>query len=538
MTALRGLAGLVGGALAGVVITLGMVVARARIGRVFLHEMAEVVGWTGSGLVLAPVAGVWLALAWPRALGSTAAGAGVGLALGLGLGVVMGAAGSADPAWAWAGGTMGAAVGLVAGALVGFVRRWPGGSATDPGRSVASTGAAALMVAAGVGVAGCERAAEPELPPPGRFAEPAPEAVESVVFFVGDPGLARADRSPVLPRLREDVERWAGALEADSSVVVLVLGDLVYPDGVAARDGPGFAEDSARLADQVDLVAGPRARTRHARLHFLAGNHDWGRAAGRRGEERVRRLSALVGELGADAGAWVSLEPEAGTGGPSVVDVGRHLRLLLLDTAWWLLDAELRSRERVVLGVRQAFRSAGDRRVAVAAHHPFRSAGPHGALDVFGSTLGIRTLLSRSGALLQDLHSPPYRELRHELSAVFAGEGRPALFAAGHDHSLQVIRDGSDDVPAVSLVSGSASKLTPVGDTPGLVFGRSLPGYARLFVRRDGTLELQVDAAPARYLRCPEEGEERETCMGEGVGAFRTAWAGTIEVAAESSEFR
>lgn len=545
-TVLRAVAGFVGGGLAGVVVTLGVVVARARIGGVFLHELGEVVGWTGLALVLAPVAGVWLALARPWALGITGVGAGAGLAAGAGLGAVMGAVGSADPAWAWAGGTMGAGVGLVAGALVGILRgrrrRRAGdmGRATgDPAGPATSTGAVAVLGAVvALGAAGCGDGTEAELPPPGRFAEPAPEAVESMLFLLGDPGLAQADHFPILPRLRGEVERWAGALEADSSVVVLVLGDLVYPDGVAARDSPGFAEDSARLADQVDLVAGPRARSRHARLHFLAGNHDWGQASRRSGEERVHRLAALVGELGAVTDAWVSLEPEAGTGGPTVVDVGRHLRLVLLDTAWWLLEAEGASRRAVVRGVRHALRTAGDRRVVVAAHHPFESAGPHGALDVFGNTLGIRTLLSRSGALLQDLHSRPYRALREELMDVFAEEGRPDLFAGGHEHSLQVVRGGADDAPAVTVVSGSASKLTPVGTSPGLVFGRSVPGYARLFVKRDGTLELLLDAAPARFLRCPEEGDERETCMEEGVGAFRTVWAGELEPLADPSEPR
>lgn len=551
-TVLRAAAGLVGGGLAGVVVTLGVVVARARIGQVFLHELGEVVGWTGLALVLAPVAGVWLALARPWALGSTGVGAGAGLAVGAGLGAVMGAVGSADPAWAWAGGTMGAGVGLVAGALAGFLRGRrrraagdperpagdPGQATGDAGRAVTSTGVVVLGAVVALGAVGCGDGAEPELPPPGRLAEPTPEAVESVIFFLGDPGLARADHFPVLRRLRGEVERWAEALEADSSVVVLVLGDLVYPDGVAARDSPGFAEDSARLADQVDLVAGPRARSRHARLHFLAGNHDWGQAAGRSGEERIHRLAGLVEELGAGTGAWVSLEPEPGTGGPSVVDVGRRVRLVLLDTAWWLLEAEGANRRAVVRGVRRALRTAGDRRVVVAAHHPFESAGPHGALDVFGSTLGIRTLLSRSGALLQDLHSQPYWTLRQELTGVFAAEGRPDLFAGGHEHSLQVVRGGTDDVPAVTLVSGSASKLTPVGTTPGLVFGRSVPGYARLLVKRDGTMELLLDAAPARFLRCPEEGEERETCMREGVGAFRTVWAGELDSAGALSEPR
>lgn len=524
MVVLRTLAGLLGGVLAGVVLTLGIVVARARLQSVFLHELGEVIGWTGLGLLAGPAVGLWLALSGGRLLAPTAGGALAGLVGGAGIGVLAGSLGSADPAWAWAGGVMGAASGMLLGALAGLVRT----RRNSPSGEVGGTPVLALLAAFALGAGACGEASEEPLPPPGGFEEPGPEEVEAVVFLLGDPGEARADRYPILPRVRAEVERWAGSLDADSAVVVVVLGDLVYPDGVAPRASPGFAEDSARVADQVGLVAGPRAVSRHARLHLLPGNHDWGTTPEASGVERLERLAGILGGFRERGAVSAFLDPPPGTGGPTVVDLGDRVRLLLLDTAWWLLEPDPAERDRVVDGIRRAMRSAGDRRVVIAAHHPFESAGPHGVLETFGRTVGIRTLLSRSGALLQNLHSRPYRELRRALRAVFAEEGRPVLFAGGHEHSLQVVRGEGDDVPRVSLVSGSASKLTPVGTTPGLAFARSAPGYARLFVMRDGSLELRLDAAPARYLRCPGEGPERSGCMEEGVAAYRTVWTGGL----------
>jgi hypothetical protein len=140
----------------------------------------------------------------------------------------------------------------------------------------------------------------------------------------------------------------------------------------------------------------------------------------------------------------------------------------------------------------------------------------------------IGYLLARSGALLQDLNSEPYRELRLNLLDVFAEAGPPILFAGGHEHSLQVVRTERPSDPEFDLVSGATTKLTGVGCIPGLMFARSAPGYARLFVMKDGSLELFIQAAPPRFLKCPEADPQRSRCMEEGVAAYKTVWAGKL----------
>ena len=332
---------------------------------------------------------------------------------------------------------------------------------------------------------------------------------------------------PILPRIRRDVESWAGRLKRDSAVVVVVLGDLIYPNGLSSREDADYARDTLRLASQLRTVAGPVARRRGARAFLLPGNHDWGLREDWEGAVRLMRIQAFVDEW-RETGVAAWLRPEAGTGGPTVVDVGDRLRLVLLDTAWWLLDAEAGQKEAVVEGIARALSEAAGRRVVLAAHHPFESAGPHGGFVDVGRTLGIRYLLARSGALLQDLNSGPYRVLREALLDIFERTGPPPVFAGGHEHSLQVIRGREPHAPDVSLVAGSGSRLTPVGPAPGMAFGRSAPGYALLFVMENGDLRLHVRAAPPRYLHCPSEDPERRSCMRAGVEAFRTVWAGEL----------
>jgi hypothetical protein len=366
---------------------------------------------------------------------------------------------------------------------------------------------------------------------PGPTPEPAPTLepaeVESVIFLVGDGGEARQANWPILPKLKQDIEWWAERLERDSAVTVLFLGDIVYPLGLNPPGSESYPADSAVVMDQVMLVGGPQAQRRGVRGIFMAGNHDWGLEEEWEGYVRLATLGNFL-EMAAEAtGADVFLAPEAGTGGPTVVDVGRHLRVLILDSAWWILYGESEeglAHDAVLKGIEEAMLTAGDRKVVIAAHHPFRSAGPHGGQFSFWHTMGVRYLLQRSGAILQDVTSQPYRQLERGLRDIFARRGPPLAFVGGHEHSLQIHYAVEPTDPTYSVVSGAASKMSSLGSTDGLQFARSAPGYMRLVVAKDGTISLFVEASPPEYQACPED-ERLAACMAAGVASFQTVHA-------------
>lgn len=521
----RAVAGAVVGTAAGLGVALGIVVARAHFDNHYLESTRDLLHWQLVPVPLGTLLGAAAGWVGPALLAGTALGLLGGVALGALAGAVVGAATSPEPMDRWAGGVMGAALGIVLGVVVGLrlARRR---SRERAGRS----GALSLaLLAAGAGaLAGCaEEIPElPEVPP----APAAGESVEGVVYLLGDPGKARYHDYPILPRLARDVEEWSARVGRDSSVVVLVLGDAVYPDGMHPPGTEGFRIDSARVASQIDVVRGAAAQRNDALMYFVAGNHDWGLMEEREGARRLRNLGAFLDRVRA-RGPLVELAPDAGTGVPRVVDVGTHLRLVLLDTAWWLFDAEPRGKPRMIRGIGAALATAGDRAVVLAAHHPYESAGPHGGFRPVWTTLGIRRLLAKSGVILQDLDSRPYRDLVRALEEVFAARGRPLLFAGGHEHSLQLIRHDSAGAPRYSAVSGSASKLTGVGYVDGMLFARSAPGYVRLLVRENGAVDFFVEAAPERFLACPDDQlpeAERERCMREGLEAYRTVFSTRI----------
>jgi hypothetical protein len=144
----------------------------------------------------------------------------------------------------------------------------------------------------------------------------------------------------------------------------------------------------------------------------------------------------------------------------------------------------------------------------VAAHHPLVSGGEHGGYFNWRDHLfPLRAAVSwlwiplpwlgslypsarQQGISSQDIPSRAYQRLIAAFGRAFAGV-RPALYASGHDHNLQVIIDG----PArVHLVSGAGfyGHTTEVTRIRGTLFAHDASGFARLDVPQSGPARLAV----------------------------------------------
>ena len=372
--------------------------------------------------------------------------------------------------------------------------------------------------------AGCGSPPLPELPQVTESEIPR-DSVVAVLYLVGDAGAHPSEAAPVLHRLRADIEGWSAALARDSSVVVLFLGDNAYPVGVRPRSHPDFPDDSARLHAQVWTVSGENARSHGARGLFLPGNHDWGNAPAPAGLERLGNEQAQL-EAHASLGAPVRLVPPAGEPGPTVIDVGNTLRVVALDTPWWLQTPDADEGSLFAEDVERALREADERTVVVAAHHPNVSAGPHGG-GLWPGLNPVR-ILGRAGVLVQDLNSRPYRDLIALLRGAFEEAGPPFLYAAGHDHSLQVLQAEGPGQPRWTLVSGAASKLTAVGRDDALIWASEEAGYMRLLFDSHGRVDLYVESVPGTHLHCGGAGDARDRCVESGVEAFQTTYFGPL----------
>jgi hypothetical protein len=350
------------------------------------------------------------------------------------------------------------------------------------------------------GVLGC--AANPLVQP-----EPvpalAPEAVVTRVYLIGDAGKPDTTGEPVLEALRQDIDSHT------SEPVVVFLGDNVYPRGLPAPGRSGRRTAEMSLAAQVRVITSTGSRG-----FFVPGNHDWAKH-GIDGWDAIRRQGRFIDSVGAGA---ASVEPRGGCPGPVVVDIGPRLRLILLDTQWWLhtgprpehpnSSCPTDSEREITDSLRGALASSGSRVVVVAQHHPLMSGGVHGGyfglvdhifpLRAIKPSLWIPLPLLGSlyptaraeGISSQDLGSRAYRHMIRSFEAAFRA-APPSLHAAGHEHNLQVIKGG----PArLHLVSGTGiyDHSGPAVAIRGTLFARRGSGFARLDIPRVGRARLAV----------------------------------------------
>jgi hypothetical protein len=379
------------------------------------------------------------------------------------------------------------------------------------------------VVATAVTLAGCSHALEPATAAPAPV--PPMDSIEVSLFLIGDAGSKAYDGEPVL----KDLAKQSDSLRAVKQYVVF-LGDNVYPRGVPPLGSP--TRDDAERKIRAQVVAIRRGK---AQGLLIPGNHDWDRQ-GRDGWNSIRRMDTLVAKFG---GKDVRLLPKGGCPGPEVVDLGAHLRLIVLDSEWWVHNdvkpygpdapCPTHTYQEVTDSLRGALRDAGGRHALVLTHHPIRSGGEHGGyfnwsdhifplrnvqswmwlpLPIIGS---MYPLARQSGISNQDVSGHKYALMRQAFEDAFK-DHPPLAMVSGHDHNLQVIRGGTPRITraAYQLVSGAGilGHSSLVRNIEGTLFAREAAGFMRLDVTRDGRVRLSVTTVVPEGTRAKGESAE------------------------------
>jgi hypothetical protein len=124
--------------------------------------------------------------------------------------------------------------------------------------------------------------------------------------------------------------------------------------------------------------------------------------------------------------------------------------------------------------------------VVVAGHHPLMTGGVHGGWC--GITGPFRRFAGRS----QDVMSNKNRRMRDSLESAFRATP-PLAYAAGHDHSLQVLRGGQSVEYILVSGAGSSSKTScAVRMRESHYTSQHRNGFMRLDIMRDKGVLLRI----------------------------------------------
>ncbi len=320
------------------------------------------------------------------------------------------------------------------------------------------------------------------------------------VLLLGDGGAPKTDE-PVLRLL----SAWAKKAAERTSIVF--LGDNMYPEGMTERKRD---EASVRLVPQLAVI---KASGAHGL--FIPGNHDWANGKSEGYDALLAQEQFINKALHAHhASRLPNFLPTAGHPGPVAVDLPQSsplVRLIVLDTQWWLHKGKKLDIEPGIVIQRLEEMLNTDLPLLVLGHHPLETYGAHGgfrewqahlfALRDLKNWLWIPTPII--GSLYhfarwaykseQDMSGTRNKNMVQRLNSAFSTHDKTQLsiYAAGHEHALQVLKGNGVDY---LLVSGAASsrKVTAVTDGTNTLFAHAHPGFMTLDFLTDGTVLLRV----------------------------------------------
>ncbi|MES1225764.1 MAG: metallophosphoesterase, partial [Bacteroidota bacterium] len=323
----------------------------------------------------------------------------------------------------------------------------------------------------------------------------AQDSIAYRIVLIGDGGELTNGRHPVAEAIRK-------IIPMDKRTTILFLGDNLYKHGLPDDQTLGYNEAKAVLDSQLSI-----ADNTPANIYMIPGNHDWNNGA-KNGYEAIVREQEYVDRLNKEN---VKFLPQGGCPGPVEVSLGPDVTLVIFDSQWWIhqndkpgieSDCDYKTKDEVLLQLDDIFSKNSKKLIILACHHPFKSISPHGGYYTFKQYLFPFTDMNPSlyiplpviGAIYpiargifgtpQDLRHPNYANMISDIERV-AKPYHNIIFTAGHEHSLQLIKDSS-----YYIISGSGSKTTRVSTSKKSLFAASTTGFSVLEVSKNKNVRV------------------------------------------------
>lgn len=303
------------------------------------------------------------------------------------------------------------------------------------------------------------------------------------VFLLGNLEKVAAD-SPLFQEVKGIVEGTVG------NKTLLFNGDFIDEDGIGKM--PSETE-KAKVNSLLQLANAANQSV------FVPGDKEWDDSE-KSGLEKVEALQAFFNKKNQSN---IHIAPENGCLGPEVIDIGTNLRIVAINTQWWVHRFERPEEEDLNCPsynetefwdeLEDAIQDSDNRNVIIAAHHPILSYGQYA-----GYALG-KTHLSPPviGSFVAGYHLSVggKKDLAQEEFQGFANaflkrleRYAPVIYTSGHEYDLQINQlDNS-----YHLNSGNIQKSQATAKGEFTQFSQSKRGFTQLSFLKNGLVKAYI----------------------------------------------
>jgi predicted phosphodiesterase len=317
------------------------------------------------------------------------------------------------------------------------------------------------------------------------------QEVLHTVFLIGDAGKDTIP-GPTLLLLQKE-------LKNNPSGSVIVLGDNIYPQGF---DRDKLSEK--RLLSQLNVM-----RDYKGNIFFVPGNHDW-KAGKWEGMKCLKREENFVDDfVKTQAKTIGGLFPKDGLPGPYTTLIAANLRLVCVDTHWWLHSqffhrvGKLKGKNKrqtskiffhKLDSILEQSKNKGEE-VLLVAHHPLISGGVHSLqleplrFLINYTPLQVLGLLGANRLFTQGMRQPRYNRMKKKMLNSISKYDH-VIYACGHEHNIQYYKREKH----LFIISGSGSKLSKMQKKrEGLIYSNDTQnGFIKMEFLKNKSVRISV----------------------------------------------
>ncbi len=296
---------------------------------------------------------------------------------------------------------------------------------------------------------------------------------------------------------------YKAMLDSTSNSASIILGDNIYPKGMLKNSKKSYLDECKKINTQLEM-----ATDYDGYFFVIPGNHDW-RAGKWNGIKSVKEQKKYVDSVLLNNSKIVNKRntflPSNALPGPEYIDINNTIRIIFIDTQWWLQSVNLHGVPRLenttkketedhfFIKLDSLIEDANQRNINVVAafHHPVLPSGVHEIpkwilFAINYTPFQLLGILGGNRILSQTSNQLRYKKMTEKLMKSFEKSNQIVL-VSGHEHIL--FYKQKNKVKQLVVGAGSKHSTKKITTKEGIFYKGGALGFAKI-VLHNATIQV------------------------------------------------